>query len=140
MSSATNAKKISQFVEWMQGDHVLLHLDSRKDGVDLPTHLMGLANVTLKLSYMFQGETQHTDEAVEAYLKFGGQYYRCIVPWDAVWALSSEEGETKLWMDALPDELVRLASSPIRSSHEDHEVEEGPPQTSRPKPQLRRVK
>ena len=137
-------EKIAIFTEWMKGDHVFVHLDSRRDGVDVPQHLRSSAGLKLKLSYGFQGETKHDAEAITAYLRFNGDYYGCVIPWPAVWAITNSEGESCLWTDELPEELAHLAQVP--------EMETTPPEEKKAphlsvvekpqkkKPELRRVK
>ena len=106
-----HAAKIALFAEWMEDDHVLVHLDARHEGVHVPQHLSGSPNLALKLSYKFQGEVKHDDEVITAFLKFKGEYFQCIIPWSAVWGISSSEGESRVWISELPKELAHLADT-----------------------------
>lgn len=100
-----NMEKQQVFEKWMKLDHVLIHLDSRMPGVDLPQHLQNNPSVVLKLSYLFQGTTEHDEKAITAYLKFHGNYYRCVVPWEAVWGMVNSTNENIVWPEDLPPEL-----------------------------------
>ena len=71
---ASGGSKFSVFSEWFTGDHVLLHLDSRRSGVTVPAHLAGNHSLTLKVSRLFQGRTDYDEERIIAFLKFGGDY------------------------------------------------------------------
>ncbi len=145
-SSGTNRtdEKIAIFTEWMKGDHVFIHLDSRREGVIVPDHLRESAALKLKLSYGFQGETKFDNESVTAYLKFNGDYFGCVVPWNALWGLTNREGESCLWTDELPEELAHLAQVPAMDQATT--AERKPPQLSvvekpmKKKPVLRRIK
>jgi stringent starvation protein B len=116
-------QKIACYEEWMKGDHVLVRLDSRRDGVEVPAHLQGNPSLVLQLSYLFQGETKHDENEISAYLKFKGQYHRCVIPWDAVWGISNEDDENRIWVSELPPEILEglTASAPeAQSSAADH--------------------
>ena len=97
------------FEEWIEGDHILVHLDARADGVAVPSHLSDNPALTLKLSYLFQGETTTSPEGVVSYLRFSGEYFRCFIPWDAIWGLSSSEGEQFVWPESIPKDLLAEA-------------------------------
>ena len=98
----------------MQDDHTLLHLDSRRAGVELPQNLLGQHSVTLKLSYRFQVETTHDDTGIMSYLRFSGQYVRCVMPWTAVWGMSASDNRRTIWPEDIPKEVIfEMAKSRI---------------------------
>lgn len=109
MTKAADIRKKQKqkcFEEWMRGEHLLLHLDSRAEGVEVPGYLANNPALTLKLSYLFQGKTEHDDEGITAYLRFSGDYFKCAVPWDAVWGMTGSSGENQIWNEDLPREVV----------------------------------
>jgi stringent starvation protein B len=108
--------KKSCFEEWMKGDHVLLHLDSRKEGIVVPSQLFNNPGLTLKISYFFQGETVHDDCSICSYLRFGTNYFQCQIPWSAIWGISSSNGEQKIWPEDIPREiLLQMAREKLSS-------------------------
>ncbi len=100
------ARKRRLFEEWMKGDHVLVHLDSRRDGVSVPSHLENNPTLTLKLSYLFQSKTTVSDEAINSFLKFSGNYFECILPWTAIWGMTNDASQNQVWPEDLPKEVV----------------------------------
>lgn len=90
----------------MASDHALVHLDSRRSGVSLPAQLLNQHTVCLKLSYNFQGRTSYDDEGVTSFLRFDGNYFECIIPWTAVWGMSSADGKRYIWPTDLPAEIL----------------------------------
>lgn len=105
-------KKRETFEEWMKQDHVLVHVDATKPTVEVPSHVKTDEKLTLKVSYLFQGETVHDEVMISAYLKFGQEYYHCVLPWDAIWGFTSAKGENIVWPEELPkDLLISLAKS-----------------------------
>lgn len=99
-------EKKDKFEEVMKGDHALIHLDATKEGVKVPGHLAFNKALTLKLSYFFQGETTHDDEKIVSYLKFGANYHECVIPWTAVWGITSDSSENYIWQPSVPKELI----------------------------------
>ena len=128
------ADKMKTFEEWMKGDHVLLHLDSRREKVEVPAHLAGNSALTLKVSYLFQGTTEHNDEGVTAYLRFSGNYERCVIPWAAIWGMSNDKGEQKIWAEDLPAEILSEIRKLQQSSPIKQDENEPPPNAVVPAP------
>lgn len=155
MSNKENktSEKIKLFEQWMQGDHVLIYLDSCQEAVIVPQYLKDNKALTLKLSYLFQGETAHNDREISTYLKFSGNYFQCIIPWTAVWGLRSSDGESQVWPDQLPLEVLKdLIVQQIEGGREDNKTastskphlhverggKDGTPKSN--KPSLKRIK
>ena len=126
--------KVKLFSEWMKGDHVLIHLDARREDVRVPDHLKDHPALTLKMSYLFQGKTEHNDEGITSYLKFSGLYQECHIPWSSLWGMTSADGEQVVWPEDAPKELLK--SSFIQQA-EKQAVDS--PSASRQKPNLTTV-
>ncbi|HMO18271.1 MAG TPA: hypothetical protein PKA63_13275 [Oligoflexia bacterium] len=105
--STTNIDKKKVFDEWIKGDHILLHFDSRLSEVVVPANLKDNYALTLKLSMLFQGETKCDENEISSYLKFSGEYFQCIIPWKSIWGMTSEEGTQKIWEKDIPKEMYR---------------------------------
>ncbi len=100
--------------EGLEGDHVLLHLDARSAGVEVPSHLMDNPSLTLKISYLFQGKTEVGESGITSYLRFGGDYFKCVVPWTALWGVTTSGQKNQIWPEDLPKEVViQLAKAKI---------------------------
>lgn len=110
-----NTKK-SLFDTWIQDDHLLVHLDARKEEVKVPVHLKDQHSLTLKLSMLFQGETKTDDNQVTTYLKFNGEYAECILPWTSIWGITSDQGVQKIWEHDLPKEVLQQAARAMLNS------------------------
>lgn len=107
-------KKIELFDTWMQGEFLLVHLDARKDGVQVPAHLATNPSLTLKLSYLFQGETVRDETEITSFLRFNNAYEKCVIPWTAIWGFTSAKDENQIWPEDLPKEvLIQLAKAKL---------------------------
>ena len=139
----------------LKGDHALIHIDARLDDVAVPSHLKPNPALTLKISYLFHGQLTVTDGGIEAYLRFSGNYFQCVVPWSAVWGLTTENGEQKIWNESLPQDLLaqlnqfssKEVGSELQRAEKQAEVEadsavtaEDTSKLESKKPTLRRIK
>lgn len=92
---------------------VMVHLDARRTGVDVPGDLRDEADLRLNLSYRFaHGDLAVGEDDVQATLNFSGGPYRCEVPLPAIFALVSHvTGEGFFFPgDAPPEALAALAA------------------------------
>ncbi len=124
--------KIKLFVDWMKGDHVLIQIDARRDDVVVPQHLKDHQALLLKLSYLFQGKTDHDENGITSYLKFSGQYHECFVPWASIWGITSADGERVVWPEDVPGEI--RSSSYVQEADQQATNAEGPPPAAEPRP------
>lgn len=137
------ARKRRLFEEWMKGDHVLVHLDSRRTGVNVPSHLQNNPTLTLKLSYLFQSKTTVSEEAISSFLKFSGSYFECILPWEAIWGMTNDASQNQVWPEDLPKEVVASVSPQPKAAAELAPADAAAPETAAAKrqpPVLKRIK
>jgi stringent starvation protein B len=88
-------------------EYVLIHLDPSRPGVVVPAHLAKGEVLTLKLSKLFRGAMELTREKVTADLLFDQDYFSCVVPLDAIWGATSEKGETVVWPESAPPNVLK---------------------------------
>lgn len=98
----------------LDGGSLHLHLDPRVDGVDLPApqraHGPGLV-----LAVGYRGlripipDLVVDDEGVRGTLSFSGEPYPCVIPWRAIYALTTPEGRGTVWGDDMPPDAPRAA-------------------------------
>lgn len=140
-SDFRSRQKLKHFENAFAGDHLFIQLDARPPEVEVPPHLKIDPALRLKLSARFQGKTTFDDRAITAYLKFDGNYEKCVMPWTAVWAITAEDGQTQVWPEDVPKELlVKAATMKItqigkklfRLGREPKEDKDDPPNPSDP--------
>ena len=93
---------------------VLLHLDARHPGVEVPGHLRGNARLVLRFGYGLTpaiADLTADDTRISGTLTFGGVPYTCVIPWAAMYA-AMVEGEERgtVWPEDVPSDVL-LASS-----------------------------
>src|SRR2546430_10232540 len=92
----------------------MLHLDARRPGVIVPPQYAQDPQLRLNLSYRFQIHDLEIDDArVQATLSFGGRPFQCIVPWAAIFGITSQAaGDGQVWPGDLPGRVVESADGP----------------------------
>lgn len=105
-------------------EFAMIHVNTSVQGLVIPNHLLSEPSVALKLSKMFMGKLVVEKDQITAELRFSGEYFTCQVPWNSVWAISSFKGETAIWPDEIPEQMVpailpQLASLRLETSTTD---------------------
>ena len=138
----------------------MLHLDARRPGVIVPPQYTGDAHLRLNLSYRYSiPDLDVSDERVQATLSFGGRPFRCILPWESVFGITSHgTGDGQVWPEDLPVEVVhtispsratpkekpappqRPALSAVKGLKEEQSVDEAGSDEPAPRPHLRLVR
>jgi stringent starvation protein B len=117
---------------------VMIHLDARRPGVSVPSHLAGEAHLRLNLSYRFDPPDLTVNEwGVRCTLSFSGSRYTVAVPWNALFAITSHVSrEFWLYPEDMPQELLQ---HPLASPQAPRESAPAPAATPRPRAMLREV-
>ncbi|EKD42723.1 MAG: hypothetical protein ACD_73C00041G0003 [uncultured bacterium] len=86
---------------------VMVFVDTRKSGVELPAQHKGNPQLPLNLDYAFQiPDFKVFDDRVEASLSFNRQRYFCIIPLSAIYAISSKiTTEAIVYAEDLPKDI-----------------------------------
>jgi stringent starvation protein B len=105
--------KKTVFADMLEAGMVMLHLDARRPGVQVPPALSIDHHLRLNFSYRFHLEHfEITEAGLEASLSFSGVPHACEVPWSAVFAMTSHaSGEWRIWGEDLPDEVLDRAAA-----------------------------
>jgi stringent starvation protein B len=94
----------------LQEGPVLIQLDARKEGVDVPKQFLHDARLVLRLGYGLSPPIHDLildDDGVSATLTFSGVPYHCQVPWESVYAVVSAVSERRMvWPDDIPPEAL----------------------------------
>lgn len=101
---------------------VMVHIDARHEGVDVPDLYRKDGDLRLNLSYRFQaGDLRVSDDHVSATLSFSGRPYTCQLPLPSIFAIVSHiTGETFFFPGDAPSEaLTELADMVRRGQEED---------------------
>lgn len=86
---------------------VLVHLDARRDGVQVPQKHATDSQLRLNLSHRFASrDLTLAEEEITCTLSFGGVPYSCRLPYASIYAAASHvTGEAVVWREDLPEGL-----------------------------------
>ena len=97
MTGASDQEKKEAINTFLEGDHVLLHINPAITGLALPDYLMKEQTVTLRISRHYQGSLDIGEGQITAELRFSGVYNTCTIPYGSLWGCTSDKGEFLLW-------------------------------------------
>ena len=89
---------------------VLVHVDARRAEVNVPPRFRADASLVLRFGYSLSPaivDLVVDDAAIAGTLTFGGQPFRCVLPWTAVYA-AMVEGEQRgtVWPEDVPEDVL----------------------------------
>lgn len=94
--------KIGVFRHLYERGYVLIHVDARAPGVDVPLRFRDDPRLRLQLDYKTFDRYKIPPPRVgfsrlSVLLSYSGQPYECVIPWSSVFAVVGEEGLGVLW-------------------------------------------
>jgi hypothetical protein len=103
-------EKLVVFEEMLEHGIVLLTFDTRVKGVEVPAAFRGTPQLHLSFSMRFRIDDFEVDEdGVRGTLSFDDGPFRCIVPWEAVYGMSSEAMPRRVTFPrSFPPELLAM--------------------------------
>jgi stringent starvation protein B len=104
------SEKKERLLAALDSGMVMVHLDARRPGVVVPSHLARMAHLHLNLSYNFPGRDLTVDGwGICSTLSFSGERFRVSIPWSALFGICSHVShEEWLFPDDLPAELAGM--------------------------------
>ena len=89
---------------------VFLHLDARKDGVQVPDHLKDRAQLILRVGYSLTPPININveDAGITCTLSFNRSLFSCVLPWNAIFGMVGDDGRAMLWPDDIPPEVAKM--------------------------------
>lgn len=88
---------------------VFLYIDARRDGVALPSHLVGQFAVPVRIGYGLRPpivDLTLDDAGISGTLSFGGRPHACVFPWSAIFAMRiGDAGQVAAWIADVPAEV-----------------------------------
>jgi stringent starvation protein B len=107
--------KKQTLISYLRRGVAMVHLDARRPGVVVPPQYIGEAHLRLNLSYRYSiHDFEIDDRRIQATLSFSGQPFQCLLPWAAVFGITSNaSGDGQVWPEDLPVEVVQTLASGV---------------------------
>ncbi len=116
-ASLRHAKKRRLFEQLLEQGIATLHLDPRKPGVQVPAKFASQEMLLLNFSYRYNlADFRFDDREVVGTLTFQGVPFRCVLPWQAVFAITNPAREGLVWEEDLPAEVRAAAPLAIEKT------------------------
>ena len=97
----------------LKGTSVFVHLDPRVDGVVVPKWFKKQPQLVLQIGWNMPvpiPDLALDEDGIICTLSFSGSPFFCAMPWNAIYALFSEEGGGMIWPEDVPSELSTKAA------------------------------
>lgn len=111
MAPRVPAKK-QVLLSYLQRGVAMVHVDARQPGVVVPPQYADEAHLRLNLSYRYSiADMEIGEDQVAATLSFGGRPFHCVLPWQAIFGITSQaSGDGQVWPEDLPVEVAQAAT------------------------------
>lgn len=101
---------------------LFIRLDPRRPGVEIPSWYRGTVQVVLHVGLDMPvpiPDLRFTDEGMSATLRFDGRhFFKCVVPWTAVFALVGDDGRGMAYPEDTPPEVqAQMVEEPKTAVH-----------------------
>ena len=112
---ATPQDKQRDLTELMAQGVVMLHLDARRPGVKLPADFRTDMQLRLNFNHT-KGKGDLTVDwwGVRETLRFKGVWTPSAIPWSAIYAMSVQGLEPRVYAEDLPEEMVEAAMARLQ--------------------------
>jgi stringent starvation protein B len=92
----------------------MVHLDARRPGVAVPPQYAADAHLRLNLSLRYAiPDLDISDRRIQATLSFAGRPFQCLLPWEAIFAITVPSGDGQVWTEDLPEEMIDSMQSMV---------------------------
>ncbi|KMP11314.1 hypothetical protein UR09_03690 [Candidatus Nitromaritima sp. SCGC AAA799-A02] len=101
-----NKNKYDFLIHLLGEGDAMVCLDARHPGVDVPAMHKDNSALSLIFNLNFRRPIDILEEGIYATLAFGGRSHKCIIPFEAVWAIHEPETQKgQVWEGSFPKDL-----------------------------------
>ncbi len=122
---------------------ILVHLDARRAGVEVPARFVGDAKLVLRFGYGLTPPIPDLvvdDDGITGTLVFGGVPFRCHLPWTAIYALILDgESRGMVWPEDAPEPVAADGEGDAGEAEPEPDPDPEPPRRARRPSHLRLV-
>jgi len=114
MGSPDRPPKQEAFLALLAEGWTSLHLDARRAGVVVPSHLKGEPHLVLQYGHDLPipiPDLQVDEHGVSATLSFARTPSPTVVPWSAVYVVTAMDGRGVLYQEDIPSDVSVIAAS-----------------------------
>jgi stringent starvation protein B len=101
-----NKNKYDFLVQLLSEGDAMVCLDARNPEVDVPNSHKNNSSLSLVFNMKFRRPFDVQESGIFATLSFGGRPYKCVIPFEAVWAIHEPESRKgQVWEASFPKDI-----------------------------------
>ena len=101
-----NKNKYDFLIHLLSEGDAMVCLDARFSGVDVPGTHKGDSALSLVFNLNFKRPFDVQEDGIYATLAFGGRPHKCVIPFEAIWAIHDPESKKgQVWEESFPKDL-----------------------------------
>ena len=101
-----NKNKYDFLVQLLSEGDAMVYLDARYQTVDVPSAHKNNPSLNLVFNMNFRRPFDVQETGIFATLAFGGRPHKCVIPFEAVWAINEPESKKgQVWEESFPKDL-----------------------------------
>jgi len=122
-----NKNKYDILVQLLSEGDAMVCLDARHSEVDVPNTHKDNPALSLVFNLNFRRPFDVQETGIFATLAFGGRPHKCVVPFEAVWAIHEPESKKgQVWEESFPKDLKLQVGANVKEAS----LEPEPPLTN----------
>ena len=101
-----NKKKYDFLLYLLETGDAMVCLDARLPGVDVPKNQKSNSSLNLVFNLNFRQPIEINEDTISATLAFSGRPYKCLLPFEAVWAIYDPNMQNgQVWEESIPADM-----------------------------------
>ena len=101
-----NKKKYDFLLYLLETGDAMVCLDARLPDVDVPKNQKSNSSLNLVFNLNFRQPIEVNQDAISATLAFSGRPYKCLLPFEAVWAIYDPNMQNgQVWEESIPADM-----------------------------------
>ena len=112
-----NKNKYDILVQLLSEGDAMVCLDARHPEVDVPNTHKGNPALSLVFNLNFRRPFDVQETGIFATLSFGGRPHKCVIPFEAVWAIHEPESKKgQVWEGSFPKDLKLQVGANVKEA------------------------
>ena len=101
-----NKKKYDFLLYLLETGDAMVCLDARLPDVDVPKNQKSNSSLNLVFNLNFRQPIEINQDTISATLAFSGRPYKCLLPFEAVWAIYDPNMQNgQVWEESIPADM-----------------------------------
>ena len=118
-----NKNKYDILVQFLSEGDAMVCLDARHPEVDVPNTHKDNPALSLVFNLNFRRPFDVQETGIFATLAFGGRPHKCVIPFEAVWAIHEPESKKgQVWEESFPKDLKLQVGANVKEASLESEL------------------